>query len=60
MQIEPYGTMRKSRAKSLEYEENGAMLFKVVQEYGDFINTGERRGLKIFEKYGEMDFKLYV
>lgn len=58
--IEPYGTMRKSRAKSLEYEENGAMLFKVVQEYGDFINTGERRGLKIFEKYGEMGFLNYM
>lgn len=54
---DPIGTIKKSKAKSFELKDsNGALEFKVVQEYGKFINSGERKGIKLFAEGGDMGF----
>ncbi len=54
---EPLGSIRKDRARAFESKgETGTLNFKVLQEYGDYVSTGERNGIKLFEKGGEMGF----
>ncbi len=52
---EEIGNIRKSKASALEIE--GA---RVVQEYGDFENTGETKAIKLFEKWGDVGFLNYM
>jgi len=52
---EEIGNIRKSKASALEIE--GA---RVVQEYGDFENTGETKAIKVFEKWGDVGFLNYM
>lgn len=54
---EPLGSIRKNRAKSFELKnENGELSFKVLQEYGKYIGTGEKKGIKLFAPFGDMGF----
>lgn len=54
---DPLGSIKKSKAQAVEVEtENGALIFKAVQEYGKFTNSGQTKGIKLFEKYGDMGF----
>ncbi len=54
---EPIGSIRKNRAKSFELRnEKGETTFKVVQEYGKYISTGEKNGIKLFAPGGDMGF----
>jgi len=52
---EEIGSIKKSKAAALELD--GA---KVVQEYAGFVNTGETKSIKIFEKWGEVGFLNYM
>lgn len=56
----PYGTISKTKAKSLEYKEDNLTLFKIVQEFGKYISTGTRKGVKLFESDGEIGFLNYM
>lgn len=49
------GSIKKSKAKAVEIE--GAT---VVQQYGDFVSTGETKSIKIFEKWGDVGFLNYM
>jgi uncharacterized ion transporter superfamily protein YfcC len=54
---EPLGTIKKSKAKAVEVtDQGGNLIFKTVQEYGKYTSSGERIGIKPFEKWGEMGF----
>jgi uncharacterized ion transporter superfamily protein YfcC len=54
---EPLGTIKKNKAKSFEViDQSGNLVFNTVQEYGKYTSTGETKGIKAFEKYGEMGF----
>lgn len=54
---EPLGTIKKNKAKAVEVTNaNGELTFKAVQEYGKYSSSGERKGIKIFEKWGEVGF----
>lgn len=54
---EPIGSIRKDRARAFESKnEAGVLNFKVLQEYGDYVSSGEKNGIKLFEKGGEMGF----
>lgn len=54
---EPLGTIKKNKAKAVEVtDQNGNLVFKTVQEYGKYTSSGERKGIKAFEKWGEMGF----
>lgn len=57
---EPIGTIQKTKAAAVEVEEDEKFIFKVVQEYGKYISSGERKGVKFFEKGGEIGFLNYV
>ena len=57
---EPYGAIKKTKASALRYEDNGTMIFKVVQEYGSYVSNGERKGVKLFESNGEIGFLNYM
>lgn len=52
---EEMGSIKKSKAKAVELE--GAT---VVQEYKDFVNTGETKAIKVFEKWGDVGFLNYM
>ncbi|MBU5436897.1 putative basic amino acid antiporter YfcC [Tissierella sp. MSJ-40] len=54
---EPIASIRKDRAKSFEsINENGELNFKVLQEYGKYVSSGEKKGIKLFAKGGDMGF----
>ena len=54
---EPIGSIRKDRARAFEQKnEAGALDFKVLQEYGNYVSSGEKNGIKLFEKEGGMGF----
>lgn len=54
---EPIGSIRKDRAKAFESKNNaGELDFKVLQEYGKYISSGEKNGIKLFAKGGDMGF----
>lgn len=57
---EPLGEIKKNKAKALELKEDTKLSFKVVQEYGKFISSGERKGIKLFESGGDVGFLNYV
>lgn len=52
---EEIGNIKKSKAKALELEG-----ITVVQQYGDFVNTGEKKSVKLFEKWGDVGFLNYM
>lgn len=52
---EEIGNIRKSRASALDLEGG-----KVVQEYANFVSTGETKSIKVFEKWGEVGFLNYM
>ncbi|MFZ5352794.1 MAG: putative basic amino acid antiporter YfcC [Bacillota bacterium] len=54
---EPIGSMNKNKAKSIEAaDDNGNLVFTAVQELGKYNSTGETKGIKVFEKWGDMGF----
>ncbi|MDF2531068.1 MAG: C4-dicarboxylate anaerobic carrier [Clostridia bacterium] len=54
---EPLGTIKKNKAKAVEItDQSGSLIFKTVQEYGKYTSSGERKGIKVFEKWGDMGF----
>lgn len=57
---EEIGSINKKKAKAFEYVENEDYKFRVVQVYGDYVTTGEKSKVKIFEKGGGMGFLNYV
>ncbi|MCB2289384.1 putative basic amino acid antiporter YfcC [Clostridium sp. CS001] len=57
---EPLGEIKKSKAKALEVKEDTKLSFKVVQEYGKFVSSGERKGIKLFASGGDVGFLNYV
>ncbi len=57
---ESIGTIQKTKATALDIEKDGKFIFKVVQEYGKYIGSGERKGIKLFEKDGEIGFLNYM
>jgi len=50
------GEIKKSKAKAVEVMDENILTFKVVQEYGEYITSGEKKGIKIFEKWGDVGF----
>ena len=51
------GKIKKNRAKAVEVAgTDGTLQFKVVQEYGKYTSSGETKGIKVFEKWGDMGF----
>jgi uncharacterized ion transporter superfamily protein YfcC len=50
---EPLGEIDKGKARALEIKNGDKLSFKVVQEYGEFVSEGERKGISLFES-GEM------
>lgn len=57
---EPVGAIEKTKASAIEVEKDDKFVFKVVQEYGDYISSGEKKGIKLFGKDGDMGFLNYV
>lgn len=53
---EPLAEINKSKAKAFEKMEGDVLEFKVVQEYGKYVSSGETNGVKLFEPYGEVGF----
>lgn len=54
---EPLGSIRKDKAKAFESKnDDGELNFKILQEYGDYVSSGEKNGIKLFAKGGEMGF----
>lgn len=52
---DPVGSIKKSKASAVHLD--GA---RVVQEYQKFVNTGETKGVKVFEKWGGVGFLNYA
>lgn len=48
--------INKSKAKSYEHLENGNVEFKVTQQYGDYVSSGETKGVPLFADGGEVGF----
>lgn len=54
---EPLGAIAKSKARAFELKnDSGTLDFKVLQEYGQYISSGEKDGIKLFEKGGGVGF----
>lgn len=53
---EPLAIMNKADAKSYEHLTDGELIFKVLQEYGDYISDGEIKGIGLFEEGGGVGF----
>lgn len=53
---EEIGSIKKSKAKAVNYTNDFGASFKVVQVYGDYQTEGEKNGIKIFEKWGGVGF----
>lgn len=49
------GSIKKSKAAALELDGG-----KVVQQYASFVNTGETKSIKLFEKWGDVGFLNYM
>lgn len=55
--VEPLGSIRKNRARAFEsMGDDGKLNFNVLQEYGEYISSGETNGIKLFAKGGDMGF----
>ncbi|MCC5911817.1 MAG: hypothetical protein JJT76_15455, partial [Clostridiaceae bacterium] len=54
------GNIRKNRARAVEVTDGEALKFTVLQEYGDYISSGEKEGIKLFEKWGGVGFLNYA
>jgi uncharacterized ion transporter superfamily protein YfcC len=57
---EPLGEINKSKAKAIEIKQGDKVSFKVVQEYGKFVSSGERKGIKLFASGGDVGFLNYI
>ncbi|WAG68294.1 putative basic amino acid antiporter YfcC [Clostridium sp. CF011] len=57
---EPVGEINKGKAKALEVKKDDKVSFKIVQEFGKFFSTGEKKGVKLFASGGEMGFLNYI
>lgn len=49
------GSIEKTKAKALEFDK-----FRIVQEYGKFLNSGKRNGIKLFKSGGDIGFLNYM
>jgi uncharacterized ion transporter superfamily protein YfcC len=57
---DPLGSIRKNRASAVEVKDGDKLSFKVVQQYGDYRSTGDKKGIKLFEKEGGVGFLNYA
>lgn len=57
---EPLGEISKSKAKAVEIKNGENLSFKVVQEYGEFVSDGERKGISLFASGGDVGFLNYI
>jgi uncharacterized ion transporter superfamily protein YfcC len=57
---EPLGEIDKGKARALEIKNGDKLSFKVVQEYGEFVSEGERKGISLFESGGDVGFLNYL
>lgn len=57
---QPLGQIKKSKAQAVEIKQDDKLSFKVVQEYGNYISDGEKRGIKLFAAGGDVGFLNYV
>lgn len=53
---ETLNEIKKSKAKSYEHLDNGNLEFKVSQEYGSYVSSGETAGVPLFEAGGGVGF----
>lgn len=53
---EPLSVINPDKAQSYEYKDNDKIKFKVIQEYGNFKNSGETNGVPLFKSGGEVGF----
>ncbi|SDK19888.1 putative basic amino acid antiporter YfcC [Natronincola ferrireducens] len=54
------GNIRKNRARAVEVTEGETVQFTALQEYGEYISSGEKQGIKLFEKWGGVGFLNYA